>query len=107
MSKNKFPSRAWLDLEEVTQIAERGVMDGCMPTANVRNAFQVFRRALAKWAEGKDRGRVWRMINYGADEVGEVSVDLALGEMEIYCEDEGVAKAIEDLLKGGGYEADD
>jgi hypothetical protein len=93
-------------LEEITAVARSGVESGCMPMAESVNAFQVFRRAFAKWAEGKDRGRVLRVLMYEGDEVGGVKVDLANGEMQIYCEDFEVAQAIEELLKGDGYKED-
>lgn len=87
-------------------MARRGVEAGCMPMTESVNAFQVFRRVFAKWAEGKDSGRVLRALMYEGETAREVRVDLANGEMQIYCEDFEVSQAIEELLKGDGYKED-
>jgi hypothetical protein len=72
----------------------------------LRNAFQVLRYAIKEWAEDKPREVVWQMIMFEDSRGREVSPILEETENVIYCEDEGTAEVLEEMLRKEGYEED-
>lgn len=96
------------DCEAVYDLAEKRIKAGCLPVSReaLINAFQVFRYAFQEWARTKDEGVVLRALMYKEHRSREATHIYQKEEMEIYCEDEETAKAIEKLLEKDGYEED-
>lgn len=94
------------DCEEVYNLADRRIKGGCLPVSReaLANAFQVFRYAFQEWARGKEEGVVLRALMYRDKRTREVKPHYQKEEVEIYCDDEETAEAIERLLKKDGYE---
>lgn len=98
--------QAGRDCDEVYELAEKRIKSGCLPVSReaLANAFQVFRYAFQEWASTKEVGVVLRALMYKELRNRGVSHIYQKEEMQIYCEDDETAEAIERLLKKDGYE---
>lgn len=99
--------QAGRDCNEVYELAENKVRAGCLPVSReaLANAFQVFRYAFQEWAGTKEVGVVMRALMYRELRRGVIPIytKSEIDEMEIYCEDQESAEAIERILKKDGY----
>lgn len=95
------------DIIDIYKLAEEKMRVSPIPYSLVqlRNAFQVFRYAFREWALTKDQGVVLRALMLSDARAREVRSNNS--EMVIQCADPELAEALEELLKGDGYEEDE